>query len=181
MNSTITKKRVAELSNAISWGRNEQVESLLRYGVSPDAVNEQRRSMLSVAVVSDNHEAMRMLLDAGAKPNSAPFENIQSLGVMRMLIDAGFNMNAPCANGLVPLDHAVRTKALGMVRLLLERGVEVPAHMREATYWDSLGKGGGPSQRVIYAHLTATTVGDAMGGPEVSEPSKLSDSGVSPL
>lgn len=181
MSASITKKRVAELSNAISWGRNEQVESLLRYGVSPNAVNEQRRSMLSVAVVSDNLEAMRMLLDAGAAPNSAPFENIQNLGVMRMLIDAGFNMNAPCANGLVPLDHAVRTKAMGMIRLLLERGVEVPVHMRDAAYWDSLGKGGVASQRVIYAHLTATVVGEAMGGVEDPEPAKLKDSGVSPL
>lgn len=179
--SRVAKQRVKELSQFISWGRNEEARRLVRDGVSPDAVNEQGRSMVSVAVVSDNREALRMLLDAGASPNSARFENVTSLPLMRMLIDAGFNMNAPCANGIVPLDHAVRTKALGMIRLLLERGVEVPAHMREAEYWDSLPKGVLQAQRVIFAHLTATTIGDAMGGPEDPEPSKSTNAGVSPL
>jgi ankyrin repeat protein len=93
-----------DLANAIRAGDKAQVQALLAGGLSPMAAGEQNQSPpLVIAVVTKNHEIVKMLLAKGANPDArhATYYNATSL----ML--------------------AVNGRDLEMARLLLEAGADV--------------------------------------------------------
>jgi hypothetical protein len=95
-----------------------------------------------LAAVGYRFEIVRLLLAAGADPNSvrnhrqsgplhyaadtcltSPAWNARrQVETLRCLLDAGAKINAPDKNGATPLHRAVRTRGADAVRYLLEAG-----------------------------------------------------------
>ena len=61
--------RATQLHVAVATGAMAEVRTLLAAGVAVDAVDEQGRTALLLAVEGDRVEIARVLLDAGASPN----------------------------------------------------------------------------------------------------------------
>lgn len=84
------------------------------------------------AAQSGNEGALRLLLAAGASANaqdalSRLISYQRSPALVRILLDAGADPNAPSGNGRTALFGAVERSSLDMTRLLLERGAD-PLH-----------------------------------------------------
>ena len=97
---------------------------------------------LHLAAAGHRVELVRLLLDAGADPNSAANHRQSSplhyaadgavngpdwsakrqVGTIRCLLDAGSDINAQDKNGATPLHRAVRTRSAAAVKYLIERG-----------------------------------------------------------
>lgn len=99
---------------------------------------------LHLAAAGYRVELVRLLLAAGADPNSAmnhrqsgplhyaadgyitgPVWNAKKqVQTIQCLLDAGANINAPDKNGATPLHRAVRTRCADAVKCLLKRGAD---------------------------------------------------------
>ncbi len=97
---------------------------------------------LHLAAAGYRVEIVRLLLDAGADPNSTrnhrqsgplhyaadgclscpAWDPKRQVKTIECLLDAGANINAPDKNGATPLHRAVRTRCAAAVICLLERG-----------------------------------------------------------
>jgi ankyrin repeat protein len=107
----------------------------------PSAAQAQTDPPLHQAVRTDDIEAARRLLSAGADATLANRLGVAPLALaadngntamMRLLLDAGADANASDPAGETMLMIAARVGVLDAVRLLLERGASVDA--RDATY-----------------------------------------------
>jgi serine/threonine protein kinase len=134
-------------------------ELLLKHGANPNA-QEKGESILYKAAVTDRNLALvQLLVEYGAdvnqraysgrqfpnsdKPMRAPLLSIVldrgELDTVRVLIDAGANINAESDSGETPLDVAVHLHSRDMVELLISKGAVAkrnPAHLKEhLTEW----------------------------------------------
>ena len=74
------------------------LKQTLEYGIDPNHTNKHGETLLFIATIKRNIEAIRLLLDEGADPN------------------------IPNLNGQLPLYQAIKDKRNKLARLLLERG-----------------------------------------------------------
>ncbi|MGC9378265.1 ankyrin repeat domain-containing protein [Streptomyces sp. MH13] len=129
--------RSNELPGAAQAGDVEGVARLLDSGVPVDAVNDQARSALDLAVQENHVDVVRLLLAAGADPalhagyyhDHTPLTYAASLGhtpVVEALLDAGVSMRAQADRiPYTPLVTAASSNHTGTVDLLAERGADL--------------------------------------------------------
>ncbi|MFF5426301.1 MULTISPECIES: ankyrin repeat domain-containing protein [unclassified Streptomyces] len=135
------------LAQAAADGDAASVAELLRAGAEVDAAGHDGRTALDVAAHAGHAEAVRVLLAAGADPGQRAGEYGESTplglaamyghtGVVRALLDAGAPTGAQGRLGQVPLVLAVTAVEEGRpetVRVLLDRGADIDARMKDRT------------------------------------------------
>jgi hypothetical protein len=133
---------VVENQSAMSAAVNRRFEwmikPLLEHGADPSAVVD-GRSLLAMAS-GGGPKYIELLLDHGAKAANANeaamlMVRLASFGWPRgigMILDQGFDPNAPTSNGVLPLHRAVSSGKPEVVKLLVERGAD-PAIVEPAT------------------------------------------------
>lgn len=114
-----------------------KVRSLLKAGVSPDAMSEDNTTPLQIAtMVKDGAPIVRAMIEAGADVNKANDAGITPLffaclkpdidtGIPQMLIKAGAKFNARTEKGETPLMIAACTGKEKAVRALLAAGADI--------------------------------------------------------
>ena len=144
--------RAAELAAAAAQGDREHVRTLVRGGADANAHGDQGVTPLQFALMSQNLDGMRALLDAGADPNrpggdaNARHGQTQATPLagatgprtdaqLRMLLDAGADPNLADRTGNTPLHQAAMINAGEHVLLLLEKGASPNAkNAQDATF-----------------------------------------------
>lgn len=149
------------LRAASGIGNIEVVKVLLKAGADPNLLGNGTRSALFEAALKGHGRVVQALLQAGARVDAATlgcrirsfpvftsgYEDAEGvtpliaaaeggyLQAVRLLVEAGADLNRPDASGFTPLMGAARSGNAGMVRFLLERGARVDAidaHGRDA-------------------------------------------------
>ena len=129
------------LRAAVGGGHLEVMQALLAAGADPGEVFDDRTgsTLLSLTALSSRVEPMRLLLVAGADPNATrdeyyttlmqaagaqtndPDENLEArVAMVRMLLDAGADVQAVAYRGMTPLGNSRGEDEI--VRILLEAG-----------------------------------------------------------
>jgi uncharacterized protein len=125
-----------DVFEAAAFGRTERLKDLLDQ--EPRLANEYASDgffPLGLAAFYRHEDAVRILLDRGAEPNLAARNAMnvaaihaaaasQSLAIVRLLIDAGADVNQRQESGFAPLHEAAATGQLELVRLLLDHGAD---------------------------------------------------------
>ncbi len=112
-------------------GNGPELQTLLDFGVPPDACSEQGESLLIAAVCRGQIAIARLLLDRGANPDlcgghgitpllDAVFHDSLEAGIL--LLDRGARPNRQGSDGLTPLMLAAMLDRVEMIDLLLARG-----------------------------------------------------------
>jgi ankyrin repeat protein len=137
---------------AIAKGHLHIVKQLLSYGVSPNTVIDRQRtninmmieykipysintgelSTLSYAIVMDNIDIVRVLLEKGANPNNTDLEDnssplhksVQNIELTKLLIEAGADVNIKNDHGETPLHYVMD---LSVAQTLISSGADVNA------------------------------------------------------
>lgn len=89
-----------------NFGTAAEVRKLLDTGANPDAVGEDGWPTISLAAMRGDDEGMR---------------------IVRMLVDAGANLNVRDANGETPLMNAITTNNAPLVKYMIEHGADFHA------------------------------------------------------
>jgi ankyrin repeat protein len=131
----------------------DALRALLKQGADPNAAQADGATALHWAVHWDDHQAVDILVRAGAKPDS-----LNDLGVFplslacangsgamaKRLLAAGASVRTALPSGESPLMTCARTGAADAVRLLAERGADVNAREthrgQTALMWAAGGK-----------------------------------------
>ncbi|WP_159461948.1 ankyrin repeat domain-containing protein [Salirhabdus sp. Marseille-P4669] len=123
--------QIIDVVNAIMEGNNDYLKVQLENGLDPNSVDENGTELLYISVSSNNLEAVKMLLSAGAEyefegitPLMIAAEN-GNIDILNVLIEAGGDINK-IANGTeTALILAVRAGHADMVQELINYGVDV--------------------------------------------------------
>ena len=120
------------LLRLIREGETAQVQALVLAGVSPNAVNEIGRSALQIAVSEGNKELLAWLVAHGAKDLGvssamAAATYKRDPGMVRLLIEAGFDVDGRDSSGTTPLMSAAFNGDEEIVKMLLDAGADVKA------------------------------------------------------
>ena len=131
----------------------EKLRALLKQGADPNAAQPDGATALHWAVHWDDHQAVDILVRAGAKPDAVNDLGVFPLslacangsGVMaKRLLVAGASVRTALPSGESPLMTCARTGAADAVRLLAERGADVNAREshrgQTALMWAAGGK-----------------------------------------
>jgi ankyrin repeat protein len=115
---------------------------LLKHGVDVHAHNKYHNTALSVAAFNGRLEITRLLLDHGANPNVendqglTPLHHVsqgkytsqeQGVGIARLLLERGVDVNARTKNRSTPLLSAAFKGRLEIAQLLLDHGANAKA------------------------------------------------------
>jgi serine/threonine protein kinase len=120
------------LSLAVREGRMKDATQFLSQGADPNMGRGPGSDPLLLAVQNGDEKLVSMLIDRGAKPE-APTRTASALhfsvsrrrlGVLRLLLERGANVNAIDDRENTPLMLAAKSGQIEMVRLLLERGAD---------------------------------------------------------
>lgn len=131
-----------ELIGAAARNDIKQLEALLKEGVNPNAVADQwGENALMHAVLHGNVEMTRMLLEAGANPDTkgrgfTPLGRASLLGqaqIVRLLLKAGADVDKKSDDGNTPIIAATIMHRLAVIRELL------PYHP-DTTLWNREGR-----------------------------------------
>lgn len=172
--------KLAKLNDAVLFSETDQVRSLLRSDIDVNEVDEEGCCPIHYAVGIENFEIVRLLLEAGADPNAVKTEIYDddemgsdhlatpamlacvasdSMGsptrveTLRLLAEAGANLNAQDAEGKTAMMYAVirGASAPDAVGTLLELGANP----------DIADRGGMTPIMAAYASLEDPYMGDA--------------------
>lgn len=122
---------IIDVVNAIKSGNNDYLKLKLEKGLDPNSVDENQTQLLYISVFYNNLEAVNLLLSAGATQD---FDDITPLmyaaetgnkEILRALVNAGGDINKITRNGETALIMAVRAEQTGMVKELINYGVDV--------------------------------------------------------
>lgn len=163
---------ISELKELLDSNELSQAKELLsRNNIDIDTADNRGRTLLIAAILSEEHDAAKMLLKLGANPNFLPsgkhksamgwaaqYKNTKFLQLLldfggnpdlfnkgertasypvlsaisadridnlKLLIDAGANLNVVDQRGLTPLMYGASVSAWEMVYLILESGADI--------------------------------------------------------
>lgn len=143
------------LLNAASSGNVNKLRAGLEAGISPDSIDGNGCSVLSLACMAGNDEAVALLLEAGANVDIVDESGATALSaciysgvpdrsakvrIIHRLLDAGANPEIVDEEGETPLLIAAREarmdiRELDIVRSLIDRDVESRATLEEVESW----------------------------------------------
>ncbi len=123
-----------DVFEAAAFGRTERLEAIL--DEDPSRANAWASDgfyPLGLAAFYGREEAVKLLLSRGAGPNQAARNPMKvraihaasvsgSLSIVRALLEAGADVNAPQEKGFTPLHEAALTGNLELLRILLDHG-----------------------------------------------------------
>ncbi len=135
---------------AANAGRVELLKRFLDLGISPDAVNQQGRTLLYEATLANSADCCRLLLSRGASlespgPAWSPFQAALVWGedeAALVLMEAGAEVNAPFDDGETPLMLASQRGPFKVVQALLARKADpspVNANRESALHYAARG------------------------------------------
>ncbi|MEA3397773.1 MAG: ankyrin repeat domain-containing protein [Chloroflexota bacterium] len=136
---------------AIGEGHPHIVEQLISYGADPNRVSKEEHedwivrklynyyskkqlSALNFAIQRNNADVVRILIKNGAKVEKDALLNVFDVDLIRVLIEAGADVNATNSKGQTPLFRAVRLMAnnpegrshiVKITKALIEAGADV--------------------------------------------------------
>lgn len=126
--------RAAELAAAAARGDNAQVAGLVRQGADPNAAGDKGVNPLQFALLAQNRDGMRALLEVGADPNRPGLGGATAMHMaavaddpeyLRLLLDHGGDPNARHGQtGATPLAGAAGPRTDAQFRMLLEAGAD---------------------------------------------------------
>ena len=107
----------------------ECVRVLLEAGADARALNAAENPVRLMLFYNnpESAETLRLLLAHGADPNAFPLREGDNLEVVRMLVEAGANMNAKDEGGMTPLLHFISTRKWDIAQYLVEKGADLSA------------------------------------------------------
>jgi ankyrin repeat protein len=121
-----TKSGQTALVAAIQWGKVENLKFLLSHGADPNLKGES----LPILSAAESPQCLAALIAAGADVHS--YKGILELAVwhnqmecVKMLLDAGVNINEKHENNNSPLGTAARDNLPDMLSYLISRGADV--------------------------------------------------------
>ena len=122
------------LARAALRGRTEVMELLIEHGADVNSRSNFNRTPLISAASEGHLEAVRVLLAHGADPNAAGYRDQTAIieagdrtDILRVLIDAGADVNCKDNAGNTALLLAVEGKRAAVVAVLVEAGADVQA------------------------------------------------------
>ncbi|KAL8926635.1 MAG: hypothetical protein Q9172_001671, partial [Xanthocarpia lactea] len=142
-----TNIRDRGLNGAARWANKEVVEFLLDHGGSPNAVDQYANAALSQAAWNRDCRLMESLLlrrctlDPKDDDGSTPLFDAtrrDANDCVRLLANAGADLDCETRLGCTPLDEAVYRKNPVLVRLLLDRGAKMELCPFRKDHYDSL-------------------------------------------
>ena len=123
------------LRSAVFYGKLEVVKILLEGGASLDS------TLLQVAIWRDSKAIFKLLLEAGADPNTFDRKNetalhtaaryTRDIEVFRLLLEAGSDPNVKDDFTLTPLHHVALVDLRDAVLILLEYGADINAQEKD--------------------------------------------------
>ncbi|CAL4905359.1 unnamed protein product [Urochloa decumbens] len=133
-----TSRGAMALHNAAEFGHCEAVRLLLSKGVPVDPLDH-RGTPLHLAVLKDQDQTTKILLEHGADPNRVVHHlfsplvmacSAKSLKCMKLLVQAGADVNFKSSSGPSALMYAVNNGFTDIVKFLLEVGADpnIPDH-----------------------------------------------------
>ena len=120
------KKQEDDLCRSSERGNVEEVRQLLSSGVNPNCENAFSASPLDCATCNGHKEVAKVLLNAGANPNTIVLVGIGhwEMVKLKILLDAGADPNKVGYRGEPPLHRAAYFGKIEMVKLLLGGGAD---------------------------------------------------------
>lgn len=124
------------LTAAILKKNHKLLQTLLANGAKPNRIDVQGRTPLHYAVIQDDMEAVKILLDNGADINLAgrktyrtPFLEMcmraTDLKMAHLLLDRGANPNVVDIDRMSPVNYAIRTRQDKLLKLLIDKKVDL--------------------------------------------------------
>jgi ankyrin repeat protein len=172
-------------ATALIWSATDlaKVKLLVEHGANVNTATERGRTALLIAVMSDGSaDIVRFLLERGADIKHTDFLKTTALRAatlgndtetIKMMIDAGVDVNAADLPGITPLMMAAGWNGnLAAVKMLLAKGANVNAVSRPVM---GLPSKNGPSE---FGSLTALLMAAGFGPPELVK--TLLDAGADP-
>ena len=142
------------LSVALWLARREVAELLIAKGAEIEEVGLGHRTALSYAVASGDNHVVQILIKKGVDVNlvgqhrtRTPLASAAAEGhraIVETLLDAGADIQAGDRHGGTPLDYAISSRRLRIVRLLLHRGARIdrePTNALKPTLHRAVGSG----------------------------------------
>lgn len=135
VNST-DKDRMTPLHHAIDSGHLEAADLLIGSGADIDAVNYKKETPLHIAAYEGNAEAVKLLLKHNADPRMREMRDRiplflacnwgDDLETVRLLIDAGSDVNDKNSRGEIVLVSSLYYGKKEIIDLLIDRGAILP-------------------------------------------------------
>jgi ankyrin repeat protein len=125
---------ITPLSVAATDGRYDICEYLYRHGADPNGSPKEAESPLHGACTNAHPDVVRLLIRCGADINKrsaangwTPLMCVRDVELARFLLDHGADVNARTPGGMNVLMVAVPRPDVAMLRLLVERGIDLTA------------------------------------------------------
>ncbi len=137
----ITCRGCTPLVAASGWGKIDVMKLLLERRAKVDGRDRDDSTPLANAAAANQEEAVKFLLEKGAVvnatmniPDAGPMSALNasimakgSVGVVKLLIEKGADVNFRVKNGLTPLTLAVTKDAKDIAALLIQKGADINA------------------------------------------------------
>jgi ankyrin repeat protein len=135
----IPQKSRKDIFQSVDFGDLQGVSNYLNSEGDVNKANQFKESLLFRACEANNYKIVKLLIDAGANVNQAcnsgdtPLHKAQTLTIAKLLIEKGAKVNSKGNIGNTPL-HT--TKSSDIAKLLIENGAKVNA--KNNYQWESM-------------------------------------------